>query len=190
MFFEPIYRSLGFKSPADVLDSDIKISLFYLPVSGFFRILRSTWGASETGRTLSIDVSGGGRCTHLDTSVAFANSNISPPLHEARGEPLIGLRGRIGLAQNIDFAARGDVGGFGAGSSFAWDAIAAFGYRLTWWGRPTAIFVGYKARAQTYKTGTGRTAGPSGWAMQKRRAACTFAFSPILHSRPAPMHAG
>jgi len=45
-------------------------------------------------------------------------------------DPFIGLRGRYNFTDRIYFTARGDVGGFGAGADFTWQATAALGMQL------------------------------------------------------------
>jgi hypothetical protein len=46
-------------------------------------------------------------------------------------DPYIGLRGRYNFTDRVYFTAKGDVGGFGVGSDFAWQAEAALGVQLT-----------------------------------------------------------
>ena len=46
-------------------------------------------------------------------------------------DPFIGLRGRFNFTDPIYCTARGDVGGFGVGADFTWQASAAFGVQLT-----------------------------------------------------------
>jgi hypothetical protein len=46
-------------------------------------------------------------------------------------DPYIGLRGRYNFTDRLYVTAKGDVGGFGIGSDFTWQAEAAFGWQLT-----------------------------------------------------------
>jgi hypothetical protein len=46
-------------------------------------------------------------------------------------DPFIGLRGQVSLSEKCYFSAKGDIGGFGVGSDFAWQAEAVFGVSLT-----------------------------------------------------------
>lgn len=46
-------------------------------------------------------------------------------------DPFIGLRARYDFSDRLYLTARGDVGGFGVGSDFTWQAEAAFGVKLS-----------------------------------------------------------
>ncbi len=46
-------------------------------------------------------------------------------------DPIIGLRGQINFTRWLYLTAQADVGGFGAGSDLAWNALAAFGVNFT-----------------------------------------------------------
>jgi hypothetical protein len=62
-------------------------------------------------------------------------------------DPFIGLRARYQFNDRFYLAAKGDVGGFGVGSEFSWQAEAALGCQLT-----DRIFaeVGYRALGMDY----------------------------------------
>ena len=57
-------------------------------------------------------------------------------------DPFVGLRGRYNFNQTWYLTARGDVGGFGVGSKFAWQAEGALGCQLT---RYVFTELGYRA---------------------------------------------
>lgn len=71
-------------------------------------------------------------------------------------DPLVGVRVRQQFAPGADLVLSGDVGGFGAGSKFTWQALAAFNYTLlvrnniTWSG-----MLGYRALHVDYSQGSG-----------------------------------
>jgi hypothetical protein len=71
-------------------------------------------------------------------------------------DPLVGVRLRQQFAPGMDLVMAADVGGFGAGSKFSWQALAAFNATLlvrnnvTWSG-----MIGYKALYVDYTQGTG-----------------------------------
>ena len=55
---------------------------------------------------------------------------------------------------------RGDVGGFGLGSQFTWQAAAIYSYQWRFDGYALAALVGYRALGVTYSEGSGTsTAG-------------------------------
>ena len=155
MIFQPMYMDLGFKSPGGIFQSKIDVSLFYLELGGFYRFARGTIGDPADGRAWSVDATLTARYTQLSAGATFANTSISPSGQNEWVEPLVGLRGRVKLTRNIGFEAGGDIGGFGAGSFFAWDAQAAFTYDFPLFGRASTVFAGWKALAQNYKTGSG-----------------------------------
>jgi hypothetical protein len=71
-------------------------------------------------------------------------------------DPLVGVRLRQQFAPGADLVLSGDIGGFGAGSKFTWQALAAFNYTLfvrnnvTWSG-----MLGYRALSVDYSQGSG-----------------------------------
>jgi hypothetical protein len=97
----------------------------------------------------ALDLLGGGRWTHLRNAVRLA---AGP---EAAGtadwvDPFIGLRPRGRLSERWEYALRGDIGGFGVGSRFAWQAAATLGYRFELFGFDATAIGGYRALAQDY----------------------------------------
>ena len=71
---------------------------------------------------------------------------------------MVGLRLRHQFAPGLNFVASGDVGGFGVGSKFSWQALAALNYDfcvrngIIWSG-----MLGYKALFVDYSKGSGLT---------------------------------
>ena len=64
---------------------------------------------------------------------------------------ILGLRfARAG--ERWSFHARADVGGFGLGSDFAWNASTEVGYRVATWAR---LFLGYRALDFDFADGSG-----------------------------------
>jgi len=71
-------------------------------------------------------------------------------------DPFIGARLRWQPAQGEEVALRGDVGGFGAGSQFSWQALATYNWRLCQQGWLTLDgYLGYRALAVDYEDGAG-----------------------------------
>jgi hypothetical protein len=73
-------------------------------------------------------------------------------------DPVVGARLRHQFFPGMNMVVSGDVGGFGAGSKFSWQAIAALDYQfmktnnVTWSG-----MIGYKALYVDYSQGSGLT---------------------------------
>lgn len=73
-------------------------------------------------------------------------------------DPLVGARVRYAVAPGHDLFLRGDVGGFGAGSEFSWQAIAGYSFDFAnYQGITFSGILGYRALYVDYAKGEGRT---------------------------------
>lgn len=70
-------------------------------------------------------------------------------------DPVIGFRVRHQFTPSQTAFLRGDVGGFGLGSQFSWQAVAAYAYAWQFDGYQLAATLGYRALAASYTTGVG-----------------------------------
>ena len=70
-------------------------------------------------------------------------------------DPVVGLRLRHQFAPGQNVFIRGDVGGFGLGSVFAWQAVAAYTYSWQRQGYALGATLGYRALSTSYTTGSG-----------------------------------
>jgi hypothetical protein len=70
-------------------------------------------------------------------------------------DPVIGARVRHQIAPGKEFTLLGDVGGFGAGSEFSWQAVATYGFDVNCFGTPLHTVIGYRALAVDFSE-TGR----------------------------------
>ncbi len=103
---------------------------------------------------LSLDATAAGRVGDLEVAGAraFARSGSVEWL-----DPLIGGRIRYTVAPGHELLLRGDIGGFGVGSDFSWQAIGAYGLELgTYQGITFSGMVGYRALYVDYAQGEGR----------------------------------
>jgi hypothetical protein len=72
-------------------------------------------------------------------------------------DPLIGARVRYTVAPGHELVLRGDLGGFGVGSDFSWQAIGAYGFDFaTYQGITFSGVIGYRALLVDYVQGEGR----------------------------------
>ena len=72
-------------------------------------------------------------------------------------DPMIGARLRYAVAPGHELVLRGDIGGFGLGSDFSWQAIGAYGFDLgTYQGITFSGVIGYRALYVDYAQGEGR----------------------------------
>ena len=65
-------------------------------------------------------------------------------------DPVIGARLRHQTASGSEFMFMGDIGGFGVGSDFSWQAFATYGRNTTLLGIPLQAVVGYRALSFDY----------------------------------------
>jgi hypothetical protein len=73
-------------------------------------------------------------------------------------DPLVGGRIRYNLAPGQDLILRGDVGGFGVGSQFSWNTLAAYSFAFAKRDGVTySGLLGYRALSADYEQGSGRT---------------------------------
>ena len=62
-------------------------------------------------------------------------------------DPVVGARIRHQIAPGRELTLIGDVGGFGAGSEFSWQAVATYGFDVNCFGSPLHTVIGYRALA-------------------------------------------
>jgi hypothetical protein len=60
-------------------------------------------------------------------------------------DPVVGARLRHQFASGSEFNLLGDVGGFGVGSEFSWQAVATYGFDVNAFGTTMRSVVGYRA---------------------------------------------
>jgi hypothetical protein len=132
------------------------------------------WNASN-GAGTALDLYAGGRVwwqqADVQLAVSGALAGLGPLGLILNGEgrasatkdvtwfdPVVGARLRHNFRPGLDLVVSGDVGGFGAGSQFSWQALAALDWQfakinnITWNG-----MVGYKALYVDYSQGSGLT---------------------------------
>jgi len=67
-------------------------------------------------------------------------------------DPIVGLKVHQRLGGPVSFSMEGDIGGFGAGSSFAWNLFPNVGIDV---GKRATLKVGYRVLSMDYETGSG-----------------------------------
>ena len=74
-------------------------------------------------------------------------------------DPVVGLRARHRFSQRQELTVRGDIGGFGLGSQFSWQAVGVYSYA---WdlegGQKLAALLGFRALGVNYSSGSGNDA--------------------------------
>jgi hypothetical protein len=134
------------------------------------------WGEGVSGSAgfTGLDVLAGGRYWHQEANIsADLAANVVLPgsgLTISGGrvfaksgsvdwvDPFIGARLRHQLAPGQELIVRGDVGGFGVGSDFTWQAIATYNWQMcTTGGHVIDAYLGYRALSVDYSQGSGNT---------------------------------
>jgi hypothetical protein len=134
------------------------------------------WGQGVSGSAgfTGLDVLAGGRYWHQEASIsADLAANVVLPgsgltisagrVFDKSGsvdwvDPFIGARLRHQLAPGQELVVRGDVGGFGVGSDFSWQAIATYNWQMCKTdGYTIDAYLGYRALSVDYSQGSGNT---------------------------------
>ncbi len=68
-------------------------------------------------------------------------------------DPVVGARLRHQKSSGSELTLTGDVGGFGVGSDFSWQALATYGRDTIFFGIPVHAVVGYRALSVDYSEG-------------------------------------
>jgi hypothetical protein len=134
--------------------------------SGFtYEIAR--WPNSGGQGFTSLDLMGSARYWNFDTAISLDVSgaikadfqrlglrvNRSASRAVARSgtlewvDPVVGARLRHQMSSGSELTLVGDVGGFGAGSEFSWQAVATYGFDVNCFGTPLHTVIGYRALA-------------------------------------------
>ena len=102
------------------------------------------------------DVYYGLRGVHLDSTVELRPSvgpDVSADASQSWIDPVVGARLEVPIGKGWSFIGKGDVGGFGVGSDFAWQAMAHFDWRSS---KTFGLTIGYVALDMDYENGSGR----------------------------------
>jgi hypothetical protein len=170
-------ETFGQRVRADIdLDVNLTTKMVIFELAGAYQLAR--WGATSgmPGSGTAIDIYGGGRLWWQQADVSLALSaqliailprrtfTISADRAVATSgditwiDPIVGLRLRHQFAPGSELTLSGDVGGFGVGSEFSWQAIGAYRFtfaktnNITWSG-----MLGYRALYVDYSKGAGDT---------------------------------
>jgi hypothetical protein len=166
--------SLDPRLTADVsANFDTTIKMIITELAGAYELAR--WG-SPAASTTSLDLYAGGRLwwqqaeASLNVNAALAlrlprrSFNLSGSRAYADSgdvtwvDPLVGLRLRHQFTPGHELTLSGDVGGFGAGSEFSWQAIGAYRFALAQaYGATWSGLLGYRALYVDYSKGAGDT---------------------------------
>jgi hypothetical protein len=111
------------------------------------------WGAG-----IKSDVYAGARYTDIGLKLKFQNLGQSESKNQSWVDPIVGARVELSITDDWRFFLDNNVGGFGAGSKFAYSGLALVGYQFTLWDLPTTVWVGYRGLYQNFQDGNGSDA--------------------------------
>jgi len=166
-----IVRSRGVDeiSGAVGASAGLTVEMVIAEVAAAYEIAR--WnGLTSPASNTALDFYAGGRAWWQRADAQFAVSGtlnifdlertkegtLSAKANVSWVDPVVGARLRHQFAPAWNLVVSGDVGGFGAGSKFSWQALAALDYEfcrtknISWSG-----MVGYKALSVDYSKGSG-----------------------------------
>jgi hypothetical protein len=150
--------------------ADLQIEMAILEAGAAYELALFGVGSSDVS-AVAFDVLAGGRFWYqkADVSIDLAATLDVGDLELGRNrafarsgsvdwaDPFVGARLRYAVAPGHDLFVRGDVGGFGVGSDFSWQAIAGYAWDFAVWNGVTFSGVlGYKALYVDYSEGEGR----------------------------------
>lgn len=138
-----IYMTLG--ADADITSPGPLVDRVEDDMSAFILSPQVSYRVTRPGPA-SVDLLGGIRYWHLSNTLKLTGETEQELEFEASQdwvEPLVGARLGIDFSDRWFGLARGDVGGFGAGSDFSWQALGAIGYRFDSQGR-YSVLAGYR----------------------------------------------
>ncbi|MGV2981514.1 hypothetical protein ACERNI_15085 [Camelimonas sp. ID_303_24] len=146
--------------------ASVQFQMVIAEVALGYELFRVTSGESET----ALDIYGGGRFwwQNIEADLDLAAGLNIDGLAIRRGrafaksgdvtwvDPLVGLRLRHRFSPKLDMVLRGDVGGFGAGSKFSWQAMGYVNWEFARTERAAwSAMIGYRALYVDYETGAG-----------------------------------
>ena len=145
-------------------DSD---TLWFEGFAGW-RFIESEIGEPNSGRRFYLDGFVGGRVTYFETDLGLtpltdvilpdltplpAGTKVGVSDSEAWFDPFIGARIRYDITRTLTAGLRADLGGFGVGSEFSWQAAAFLDWKFDLFGADASFLLGYRALGQDYQDG-------------------------------------
>jgi hypothetical protein len=139
---DTIYMGLGADGDIGPATVDVDVDELVVEIDWCWRIDPTTdvfVGARYWGISTDLELSGPGPDASVDADEEWI-------------DPLIGARHTLPLAEDWSLTLRGDVGGFGVGSDFSWQAVARVNWQMT---QSSLLAFGYRVVAVDYEDGSG-----------------------------------
>ena len=169
VFVDSIYADVGTDTATvGPLSVDTQMQAWFFQFGALYRIFGRSpaevrgGGPEDAWQKLVVDAYLGGRYSYMDGEIdSRINLGFGPGLGRVVGrtedwiDPIIGLRTVFSLTPKLKFNVKGDIGGFGVGSHFAYQVQALLGYHFPLFGIGSAVWAGYRALYQNFDTGMG-----------------------------------
>jgi hypothetical protein len=134
-------------TPGDTLPNGVTVGVdltnSMVELDGFYSIAKDAH---------TFDIIAGLRWTEQKTDISITPPGVTGGVKADWWDPIVGARWIWGFTPKWQLTARGDIGGFGVGSDFTWNASAL----VVWqpW-KHVALAAGYRALDQDYEDGEG-----------------------------------
>lgn len=142
-----LYVGLGAteRGPGGALEADIDIDQLALEVNAGYEVIeRLTLFGGLRYNDLSAEVRARGPLGNV----------VGAEGDESWIDPLVGAHYTIPITETWSATLRGDIGGFGVGSDFAWQGVATFRWQIT---PRVGTALAYRYMAMDYEDGSGRS---------------------------------
>jgi hypothetical protein len=135
------------------IDGKVDLTEWVIELGGAYQVAK--WPL-DNQRAVSLDVIGGGRYWELESELTLTVETLDRSFNRSATkqwiDPFVGLVMQADLGRNFLLTLRGDIGGFGVGTDFTWNAMVLLGYRIT---HGITACVGYRAMNLDYEDGSG-----------------------------------
>jgi hypothetical protein len=153
-----VYLHIDEQEKATALGVKTEVPFNYLNTEFGVGYRLGTWSLPSSVRpSVSVDALAGGRYVSLQPGITVTGPHgreVDVERDVDWLEAYVGGRGLLTLAERFTFVVQGDIGGFGAGSQFTWNAEGVFLYRVA---RFVSLGLGYRALDTDYRRGSGAT---------------------------------
>ncbi len=158
LFANVIYADLGDTENVDGFDVKGDATVSWSGFGGFYRL--GPWTVLPEAGALApkvvVDPYAGVRYTYADVKLKVRNGGPQGSDDQDWVDPIVGVRTIWQIGPKWSVTALGDIGGFGVGSDFTWQAAGMVGYSFDLFGDDNArVLAGYRALYQDYKSGSG-----------------------------------
>ena len=138
------------------LSFDLRMNSGIFEFGGLYSFGEQPFNSVPDSATWAIEPLAGARVTVIKMTFDFDNLGDSQET-ETFTDPFFGARARVrfGDENRWSWTLRGDIGGFGVGSDFTWNAVGLLGYDFHIGTVPSTVILGGRALSQDYEDGSG-----------------------------------